>query len=49
MLPLTFSNGAQVVKGGDVVLAIERLKTDRNDKPFDDVKILNMEVKASVD
>jgi peptidylprolyl isomerase domain and WD repeat-containing protein 1 len=38
-----------VVKGGDVVHAIERLKTDRNDKPFDEVKILNMEVKASVD
>jgi hypothetical protein len=39
----------QVVKGGDVVHAIERVKTDRNDKPVDDIKIINVEVKASVE
>eukprot|EP00884_Botryococcus_braunii_P007952 jgi/Botrbrau1/17158/Bobra.0157s0052.1 len=39
----------RVVKGGDVVNAIERVKTDRNDKPFDEIKILSIEVKASVD
>lgn len=35
----------QVTKGNDVVITIEKAKTDhRNDKPFDDIKILNIEV-----
>ena len=39
----------QVVKGADVVLAIERTKTDRQDKPFDDIKIVNIENVASIE
>lgn len=31
----------QVVKGADVVLIIERSKTDKNDKPFEDIRIVN--------
>lgn len=35
----------RVTKGNDVVITIEKAKTDhRNDKPFDDIKILNIEV-----
>ncbi|PVU86047.1 hypothetical protein BB560_006823 [Smittium megazygosporum] len=34
----------RVSKGIDVVLAIERAKTDRNDKPFDDISIINVEL-----
>ncbi|XP_078447411.1 cyclophilin71 [Wolffia australiana] len=34
----------RVVKGMDVVQAIEKTKTDKNDKPFQDVKILNVTV-----
>lgn len=37
-------NDVQVTKGNDVVITIEKAKTDRNDKPFDDIKILNIEV-----
>eukprot|EP00951_Prasinocladus_malaysianus_P003997 scaffold28367_cov16-Prasinocladus_malaysianus.AAC.1 len=32
----------RVVKGMDVVQIIEKVKTDRNDKPFEDVKMLNI-------
>jgi len=32
----------RVVKGMDVVQNIEKVKTDKNDKPFDDVKIMNI-------
>jgi peptidylprolyl isomerase domain and WD repeat-containing protein 1 len=32
----------RVTKGADVVHAIERLKCDRNDKPLEDVKMLNI-------
>lgn len=39
----------RVVKGMDVVNAIEKMKVDKNDKPLDDVKMLNVEVKASVE
>ena len=38
---LTLTRVAQVIKGADVVLIIERSKTDKNDKPFEDIKILN--------
>ncbi|GAB4814723.1 hypothetical protein N2152v2_001769 [Parachlorella kessleri] len=40
----------RVVKGMDVVLAIEKVKTNsKNDKPLEDIKILNIEPKASVE
>jgi len=39
----------RVVKGMDVVQAIEKAKTDRNDKPLEDIKILNITLKASLD
>eukprot|EP00891_Asterochloris_glomerata_P002139 jgi/Astpho2/2139/fgenesh1_pm.00040_%23_3_t len=36
----------RVLKGSDVVLAIEKTKTNpKNDKPFDDIKIINIDVK----
>lgn len=34
----------RVVKGMDVVLNIEKAKVDRNDKPLDDIKIVNITV-----
>ncbi|CAL9072683.1 unnamed protein product [Musa textilis] len=34
----------RVVKGMDVVQGIEKVKTDKNDKPYQDVKILNVTV-----
>ncbi|KAJ4775642.1 Peptidyl-prolyl cis-trans isomerase-like 1 [Rhynchospora pubera] len=34
----------RVVKGMDVVQSIEKVKTDRNDKPHQDVKILNVTI-----
>ncbi|GLJ43882.1 hypothetical protein SUGI_0914730 [Cryptomeria japonica] len=37
----------RVVKGMDVVQAIEKVKTDRNDKPYQDIKILNVTVPKS--
>jgi cyclophilin family peptidyl-prolyl cis-trans isomerase len=33
----------RVIKGTDVVVAIEKVKVDRNDKPLQDVKIVNIE------
>lgn len=40
----------RVVRGMDVVVAIEKSKTNpRSDKPLDDIKILNIEAKASVE
>ncbi len=39
----------QVVKGADVVQMIEKVKTDRFDKPYEDVKIVNIDLKMSVD
>jgi hypothetical protein len=39
----------QVVKGADVVQMIEKVKTDRFDKPFEDVKMVNIEIKSTVD
>jgi peptidylprolyl isomerase domain and WD repeat-containing protein 1 len=38
----------RVVKGMDVVSLIEKVKTDRTDKPVDDVKIVNIDVLDSV-
>lgn len=29
----------------DVVHEIEQVKTDKNDKPYDDVKIINIEIR----
>ncbi|KAF3455296.1 hypothetical protein FNV43_RR05744 [Rhamnella rubrinervis] len=37
----------RVLKGMDVVQAIERVKTDKTDKPYQDVKILNVTVPKS--
>ncbi|KAK8947181.1 hypothetical protein KSP39_PZI007233 [Platanthera zijinensis] len=37
----------RVVKGMDVVQLIEKVKTDRNDKPYQDVKIVNVTVPKS--
>ncbi|XP_011044751.1 PREDICTED: peptidyl-prolyl cis-trans isomerase CYP71 isoform X1 [Populus euphratica] len=37
----------RVAKGMDVVQAIEKVKTDRGDKPYQDVKILNVTVPKS--
>ncbi|KAF2300786.1 hypothetical protein GH714_015769 [Hevea brasiliensis] len=37
----------RVVKGMDVVQAIEKVKTDKADKPYQDVKILNVTVPKS--
>lgn len=34
----------RVVKGMDVVQGIEKVKTDKNDKPYQDIKILNVTV-----
>ena len=28
---------------------IEKAKTDKDDKPFDDIKIVNIEVKATIE
>ena len=44
-----FSWVIQVVKGADVVQMVEKAKTDRFDKPFEDIKIVNIDVKMSVD
>lgn len=37
----------RVVKGMDVVQAIEKAKTDKNDKPYQDIKILSVTVPKS--
>lgn len=37
----------RVIKGMDVVQAIEKVKTDRDDKPYQDVKILSVTVPKS--
>lgn len=37
------------MKGADVVQMIEKVKTDRFDKPFEDVKMVNIEIKSTVD
>ncbi|MBA0790573.1 hypothetical protein Gohar_015212, partial [Gossypium harknessii] len=37
----------RVVKGMDVVQGIEKVKTDKADKPYQDVKILNVTVPKS--
>ena len=37
----------RVAKGMDVVHSIEKVKTDKQDKPLQDVKILNISVEFS--
>jgi peptidylprolyl isomerase domain and WD repeat-containing protein 1 len=37
----------RVTKGSEVVLAIERVKTDKNDKPLQDVKIINIDITSA--
>lgn len=39
----------RVVRGMDVVQVIEKVKTDRNDKPFEDIKIINIDALTSVE
>ncbi|EFJ47438.1 hypothetical protein VOLCADRAFT_61491 [Volvox carteri f. nagariensis] len=39
----------RVVRGMDVVTAIERVRCNKDDKPFDDIKILNITVLDTVD
>jgi peptidylprolyl isomerase domain and WD repeat-containing protein 1 len=39
----------RVVKGTDVVLNIEKAKTDRNDKPVEEIKIVSLENRATVE
>lgn len=36
-------------KGADVALAIDKVKTNRLDKPLEDIKIINIEIKQSVE
>ncbi len=38
-----------MTKGADVVQMIEKVKTDRFDKPFEDVKIINIDILASLE
>ena len=40
---------AQVVKGADIVQMIEKTKTDRFDKPFEDIKMVNIDIRMTVD
>ncbi|OMJ18994.1 Peptidyl-prolyl cis-trans isomerase cyp15 [Smittium culicis] len=37
----------RVTNGMDVVLAIEKVRKDKNDKPFDDISIINIEIPNS--
>ena len=39
----------RVVKGMDVVLNIEKAKTDKNDAPLEEMKMVNIEAKKSLD
>lgn len=39
----------RVVKGMDVVGAIEKVKTNRYEKPLEDVKIIDVDVKEYID
>lgn len=39
----------RVVKGMDVVHAIEKTKTDKNEKPYEDIKIMNITLHDNVD
>jgi peptidylprolyl isomerase domain and WD repeat-containing protein 1 len=39
----------RVVKGTDVVLNIEKLKTDRNDKPVEEIRMVNVSARATVE
>ncbi len=39
----------RVVKGADVVVAIEKVKTDKADKPLEEIKMMGITPKASVE
>ena len=39
----------RVVKGTDVVLNIEKAKTDRNDKPTEEIRMVNIENRSTVE
>ena len=39
----------RVTRGADVVQAIERSKTGRNDKPLEDVSIVSIDVRAAAE
>ena len=39
----------RVVKGADVVLNIEKAKTEKNDRPVEEIKMLNMDLQQSMD
>ncbi len=39
----------RVVKGADVVLNIEKAKTEKNDRPVEEIKILNIDLQQSMD
>lgn len=39
----------RVVRGADVVVAIEKVKTDKNDKPLEEIKMMGITPKASVE
>lgn len=40
----TYTVFGEVVDGMDVIYAIQSVETDRNDRPLEDIKIINMEV-----
>ena len=39
----------RVVKGADVVLNIEKAKTEKNDRPVEEIKMLNIDLQQSMD
>lgn len=39
----------RVIRGMDVVTSIERMRCNKDDKPFEDIKILNITVMDTVD
>ena len=39
----------RVVRGMDVVRAIEAAKVDRQDRPLDDIRILNVDVRPQLE
>ena len=43
------SASTPATQGADVALAIDKVKTNRLDKPLEDIKIINIEIKQSVE
>ena len=39
----------RVAKGADVILNIEKVKTEKGDKPVEEIKILNIDLLQSMD